>query len=419
MIAPPAAPPRSRRRAGVVFASTIGNMLSVTPTVTAVFGVFLVAIAGEFHWPRAEVGGALGLLSVTNALASPLAGRLADLFGTRRVILWGSGALALAIISLAFAPANSVFFYMQFAAIGAIGAMPSSMVFAKLLAEWFDEGRGFWIGVAGGVGNGVGATVLPILAGLLFVRFGWRAAFAGIGLLVLVLGVPILFAFIRDPARPAASSPGVPDPGENEYEGEAVGAALRSVNFWILALSMPVGAGCLIALFSSLIPLLMDNGLSLSGATTVLVAFALTCTVWEPTVGFLLDRTRRPAILCAFYLAAAGGLLLLINTNALPSLIVAGILLGIGLGAETSALSFLLSRYFGRRSLGTVSGVAFAVLLGVGALALVLLNAVYDHYGSYRIGVEAMLPLLVWNGIAMLLLGRYRFGGAHDAPKLA
>lgn len=400
----------ARRRRGVVFASTVGNMLSVTPTVTAVYGVFLVAIAGEFGWPRAEVGGALAILSLSTAVASPFAGRFADQFGVRRTVLIGALALGLAVIALALAPANPLIFYGQFALIGAIGALSNQMVFAKLIAEWFDEQRGLWIGIAGGIGNGLGATLLPIVAGVLFGLFGWRGAFVGIGLLVLLVNLPILYLLVRDPLVRHGTNEVEPD-----YEGVELRAALANPTFWLLVTAMPVGAGCLIALFSTLVPILTDRGFSLASATLVLIAFALASTAWEPSTGAILDRTSRPRILAPFYWLAAGGLILLITATTLRSLVVSGVLLGLGLGAESSALSFLLSRYFGRRALGAISGWAFGLLLSVSAMATVLLNLVYDHTGSYRLGIEAMVPLLAWNGIVMFLVGRYRYGAAAEA----
>jgi hypothetical protein len=65
--------------------------------------------------------------------------------------------------------------------------------------------------------------------------------------------------------------------------------------------------------------------------------------------------------------------------------------------------------------LGAISGVAFAVLLGAGALALVLLNLTYDLSKSYAPAVLAITPFLVWNSLATVLLGRYRFGAGSDA----
>jgi MFS family permease len=294
---------RSFQGGGVVFASTVGTALGVTPAVIAVFGDFLVPIAAEFQWSRARVSGALALVSVATALASPVAGRVADAIGARRTVLIGSVALAASIISLLWARPVPVLFYAQFAVIGVAGAVAGNMVYAKLISEWFEARRGLWIGVAGGVGNGMGATVLPVLAAILLPLVGWRGSFAAIGTVVLVLGVPIQYFLIQNaPARRTATADG--HGLSAELEGVGANTALRSRDFWLLATSLPVGAGCLVALFTTLVPLLTDRGFSLGTATGVIVACSLTATVWEPTVGFLLDHTTRPRNLAPLYLLA-------------------------------------------------------------------------------------------------------------------
>jgi len=409
--APSPAALKPLRAAGVVVASTVGNGLGVTPTVTAAFGVFLVPIASEFHWPRAAVGGAAAVVSLATAMASPLAGRLGDLWGARRAVLIGSLALGLSVLSLGVAIANPVLFYLQFAVIGAAGALPSSMLYAKLLAEWFETRRGLWMGIAGGVGNGLGATFFPVLAGLILAATSWRGAFIGVALIILVIGLPIQCVLISKSAGRG------PDGGalvvdDTAFEGVSAREAFKTVKFWILATALPIGGGCLTAMFSTIVPLITDRGFSLSLATTVVAVCGLSATVWEPTVGYILDRSRRPRLLAPFYLIAAAGLICLLRGQS-PALLLAGaVMVGIGLGSEFSALSFLLSRYFGRRELGGVSGLAFGVLLGAGALALVLLNLIYDLTKSYDLAVVAIAPFLVWNSLAVVLLGPYRFGGA-------
>jgi MFS family permease len=398
----------------VVVGSTLGNGLGVTPTITAAFGVFLEPIANQFHWPRAGVSGAAAVLSLATALASPLAGRLGDLLGARRTVLIGSLALGLSILSLGVAIPNPVLFYLQFALIGAAGALPSSMLYAKLLAEWFETRRGLWIGIAGGVGNGLGATFIPVLAGVMLAATNWRSAFVGIALIVLAIGLPLQIVLIRKSAGPR---PGGADliVDDAPFEGVSAKEAFKSVKFWMLATALPMGGGCLTAMFATIVPLITDRGFSLTLATTVVAVCGLTCTAWEPTVGYILDRSRQPRILAPFYLVAAAGLVCLLHA-ASPALLFAGaVMVGIGLGAEFSALSYLLSRYFGRRELGAISGVAFAVLLGAGAVALVLLNLAYDLTKSYSLAVLAIMPFLVWNSLATLLLGPYRFGARPGA----
>ena len=407
------APARIDRAANIVIASTVGTALSVTPAVTAVFGVFLVSIAAEFHWPRAEVSGALAAVSVATMLASPLAGWIGDRIGSRRTLLCGTLLLGLTVLSLSLARPNPALFYLQFILIGVAGALPSSMIYAKLIAEWFETRRGLWIGIAGGVGNGLGSTLLPLLAGVLLPLVGWRGAFAVIALLILLASLPVQFLLIRD--APALRGRQETRVAGDSFEGVDLSDALRGRSFWLLVTSLAIGGGSLIGLFSMIVPIVTERGFSIETATGVIALFSLVCTLWEPSVGYLLDRSTRPRVLSVFYWIAAAGLVVLLDAPSMPLLLLSAVMLALGLGAECSALSFLLSRYLGRRALGAISGIAFAVLLGATALTMVLLNVAYDAGIGYRTPVLWMIPLFVWNGAALLFLGPYPFHSATAA----
>ncbi|MCJ2179985.1 MFS transporter [Novosphingobium album (ex Hu et al. 2023)] len=397
-----------RAGGGLVFAGTIGNMLSVTPGIISTFGLFLVPVATEFGWPRSVVSGALAIVLFGNAIGSAPAGRLADRFGSRRVILFGNILLAASIAMLALAPASPLLFYLQFAVVGVIGALASNMVIAKLLADSFDDRRGLFIGIAGGIGNGLGSAILPAFAAILIALHGWREAYLGLALAIFVIGFPVLYAFIKTPRVEMAEQQGI------EAEGPGLGEALRSPVFWLLATSVPLGGGCLQALFATIEPFLADRGMSIGEGTSVLALFALTCAIWEPTVGLLLDRTQTPRLLAPCYATGLAGLLLLLFAKALPLVMLSGVLLGIALGAEFSAVAFLLSRYFGRHALGAISGVIFGLALLVSAVAAVALNVCFDVTGSYFAGLLVIVPLLAWNSLAMIFLPAYFFMSHSD-----
>ena len=389
--------------AGLVVAATIGNMLSVSPVILATFGLFLVPIATEFGWPRSVVSGALAVAMIGSAAGAGPAGRIADRFGTRRTILAGNVLFAVSVALLATAGARPALFLFQFMLVGLAGALASGMVIAKLLADSFDSRRGFLIGIAGGVGNGVGSAILPLLAAVLVAHYGWRGGYLGLSLAVLLLGYPILHALVRTPAVENRGTTGI------AAEGATLSTALKDWKFWFLATSMPLGGGCLQALFATIVPILSERGTSIEVGSSVVATFALTCAVWEPAVGFLLDTTTRPRMVMPCYAAGLAGLLLLLFAKALPLVFLSGVLLGLALGAEFSALAFLLSRYFGRRELGAISGIVFGIALLVAAATAVLLNICFDMTGSYRLGILALLPLLAWNSIAMAVLPDYTF----------
>ena len=79
---------------------------------------------------------------------------------------------------------------MVYALVGITGAIPSSVMFTKVIAGWFDRNRGLFLGIVGGVGNGVGAAVSPLFVQMLLSHYGWRGAYQGIGLAIFLIGFP-------------------------------------------------------------------------------------------------------------------------------------------------------------------------------------------------------------------------------------
>ena len=404
-----AATPRSSRvnptAVGVIFAATFGCFVSVTPTIVASMGVFLKPIAAEFGWPRSEVAGALAAVALGNAVAYPFAGRLADRIGPRRTALLGNLLLGLSILLISQVPAQPVIYYLAFIFAGAFGAMPSTMVFAKLIAEWFDRTRGLWMGFCGGVGNGLGAILFPMIGAMLLTHYGWRMGFVGVGAFALVAGFTVMFLMLRE--SPLRRARDLAEPVI--LEGMTYHDAIRSARFWWIFSIVPLGAGCMTAMFSTIVPLLTDRGMPLDAAIMVIQAFALTTLVVEPGVGWLADKTSSPKIVAPMFLTAAIGLWMLVHAQSEHMLLLAGMLIGVGAGVEYTVLPYLLSRYFGLKEFGAISGIAYAGTLMFGAMAPLFLNAVYDLSGRYDIAIYTIVGILVYSSAAILTFGPYKF----------
>ncbi len=397
--------------AGVIFAATFGCFVSITPTIVTVLGVFLKSITTEFGWLRSEVAGALAVAALGTAIAYPFAGRLADRIGARRTALYGNVALGVSILAVSQVPAQHFIYYLVFLIAGVAGAFPSTMIFAKLIAEWFDRSRGLWMGFCGGVGNAVGCILFPTLSAQLVHGHSWRTGFLGIGTLVLVAGFPILFFLLREsPARRrVVSDAPVVLPGMTFRQ------AMRTPRFWLIFSIVPLGAGCMTAMFSTIPAILTDRGLSLADAVQVTSAFALSTLIIEPGVGWLTDRTASPKIVAPLYLSTVIGLWLLIHGHGHVTLLFAGMLIGIGAGVEYTVLPFLLSRYFGLKEFGAISGIAFAGTLVFGALAPVVLNGVFDLTGKYDLAIYGIAGVLMYSAAAILTFGPYQFKAHQDA----
>ena len=438
----PAGSPLLSRPTGVVAACTVGNAVSVTPMVYTVFGLFLIPLTTEFGWSRAGVSFVLTIIAVASALGYPVIGRMIDRHGARRIILAGNVLFAGSIASVSLIGGNLMHLYIAYALIGVTAAVPSSAMFTKVIASWFDRNRGLFLGIVGGLGNGTGAALSPVLAHLLISAFGWRGAFQGIALTVLLVGFPVLFLLLWDPPQTAKpkrarqippprtlaatdrdrAPNGTVAPGETRNAkpadpidapdpaaGMTLAEARRTGTFWIILVAIALGAGCMTAVFAHVVPMLEDRGLPRAQATTVLATFSMVTAGWQIGVGYLLDRVPRPWIAAPFYLVAICGLVLLESTSNFPLLLLAGLLLGFGLGTEYGVLPYFISRYFGVKHYGAITGTAYAVVVLTQGITPFLMALVFDLTGSYDLAIAAIGFGLLLGAVLILRLKPFTY----------
>ena len=393
----------SRDQIGVAAACLTGNLISPTPIIYGPIGLFLIPIATEFGWPREQVSGVLGPFALVMALAYPFIGRLADHVGPRRMIQFGNLAFGCCVIALGFSQPNPVLFYGLFALIGAVGSLPSSMMYTRVVSGWFDKTRGAILGVTAGLGNGVGATIMPILALVLMSWFGWRGAFIGLGVLVLAVGVPVLALFLKEPPteRATRAAPAAP------LEGLTLPQAARTPIFWLILAAICLCAGCLTAVMAHIVPILTDRHIPVAQSTVVVSTFALVTAVFQIIVGFLLDRAGSPKLVAPLYLAALAGMLLLDLGTTMPVYVLGGALMGVGMGTEYGALPYFISRYFGLRRFGAIAGVMYSAVIVAQGITPYLMDVDFDHHRSYLLSLHVVDGVLIAGATILALLPRY------------
>jgi uncharacterized protein (TIGR00369 family) len=134
------------------------------------------AIAAEFpESSAADLSWIFTAYNVTFAALLVPAGRLADLWGRRRVFLVGLALFGVASVVCAAAPTVGLLVAGRTAqAVAAALLAPSSL--ALLLPAFPPERRGFAVGTWGAMG-GIAAATGPALGGLVVDVLGWRAVF--------------------------------------------------------------------------------------------------------------------------------------------------------------------------------------------------------------------------------------------------
>jgi EmrB/QacA subfamily drug resistance transporter len=165
---------------GVLTAAGAANALIFLDQTSVT--VALPAIQREFDSSTAEVQWIVGgyLLSLASLMAG--SGRLADLFGRRRLFLLGLALFGVSSLACAVAPSELALIAARLLQ-GAGAALTQPLALAHATAIMPPERRGWAIGVLASAGTTC-LMIGPLLGGLLVETAGWRWVF--------VLNVPVV-----------------------------------------------------------------------------------------------------------------------------------------------------------------------------------------------------------------------------------
>ena len=208
---------------GVIFAVMTGLATGIASINLFAIGIFQGPITKEFGWSQTTYSLVILIGTIVTVISSLYIGKLFDRDGVRRWSIICTVLFALALISLYWLTPNPLHFYAVFALVPLIGAGTSSVAYSRVVARWFDRRRGQAFGAAL-AGIGIGGAVLSSFTQFLISEVGWRAAYVGLGALVLCVTLPIILWKLKD----NPSDVGLGPDGEPPQHAASVGGARPS-----------------------------------------------------------------------------------------------------------------------------------------------------------------------------------------------
>jgi MFS family permease len=267
----------------------------VTLGVRIVYPALLPGIMSEFGVGYTGGGVLLSTMWVSYALVQFPGGIAADWVGEQRVILGSVAGSLVAVLAIVFAPTYGVF--VAATVLLGLGAGFYGTSRVTIVTDVFPDHKTTAVSFTQASGN-VGNAVLPVVAGLFAVAFGWRVGF---GYLVPIFLLVIAGVLLYIPTRTSAE-PDVKAGLNRTFLAELRGAVLNR-NVILMTLLLLVLMAYYQGMTGFLPTYLIDvKGLSQPLASAVYGAFFVTAILLQFVSGIVSDRYGQRRTIALFVL---------------------------------------------------------------------------------------------------------------------
>jgi MFS family permease len=359
---------------------------ALVPLNSTMIAVALPTLADEFDITTGSAGVLITVYLVAMLIGQPLAGRLADLVGARRlaiIAVTGFGACSAAAMFATTFPMIVAIRAGQ--AIFASAVSPSVQALLRMVTTTSDRGRAF--GLQGSV-IGVGAGLGPVIGGLLLAGFGWQAIFA-VNVPIVIVVLAVLRRTVLDDSRRSAAL---------RAQADAAGVADSRLMNPVFTAAFSTQSLATLAQYALLLiaPIVLDDrGWGAGQIGLALSALTLGIIVMSPLGGRMGDEwgRRRPVMfglaLALVAIVASAGL----GQDVSSAMLIATLLVfGLGLGFATPSVTTAGMEAAPEDRIGLASGLLSMSRYVGSIVASVLLTVLVTDDGG---GVSAMLRICV------------------------
>jgi predicted MFS family arabinose efflux permease len=348
----------------------------------------------EFGWARGELGLAVGVYMLISAVATFVAGRLADWLSPRALLIGGTiiGGVGIGAMSLVTQPWHA---FVLYGMVFAIGNGVASLVIVGVIVMRIYPGRAGLANALAISGMSVGQLVMIALLASVLVEIGWRSVFVWIGVAHVAL-LPLLLAL---PGRAGSRAPEV-------RASLSLREAARTSRFWLL---LAIYAICGLDDFfvtTHVAAFAQDRGSSALAAGHLLALMGLTGLAGVVAAGFASDRLG-PVWPTAAAFAARIVVFGWIALDQSPASVEVFALVFGATFLVTAPLTVVFVREsFGTRNLGALSGLITMVHQIFGGIGAYAGAVIFDATGNYDAAFVLMLASAVVALALTLMLRR-------------
>ena len=387
----------ANRRFGIYEGWVVIAALTVIMTVASgsrfLFGVVLKPMSEEFGWDRASMTGAVLVAMIVLSAFQPLMGLLVDRVGPKRILVAGCLLLGLSLFPLSRVT-ELWQVYLIYGVLMSIGLAATSPVNATaLVSRWFRQKRGAAMSIATS-GSAFGQLLIVPIATWVLTLSSWQTTYRLLAVALLAGMVPLGLLLVRDnPTETAEEGSAGTKASPVVEHGVTLSRALRSYDFWLLALGFVVCGWTMAFPNVHFIAFADDMHISAVHAADIVAVTAIFSIAGSIMLGMLADRHRRSTVLALTYFLRGAAFLLLVLLPVGNLIYLYAFVLGISWTATTPLTATIAADRFGPKHLGLIFGSMFTFMnlgFGVGSF---LDGVLYEHSGNYHWALVANVAL--------------------------
>lgn len=385
------------------------------------FAVFTEILIEQLGLSRVQLSTAYFIGTVVSGFTLPYLGRVFDRVGARRMVVYSSCATALVLFYLsqsrrlldavpfiertvaAFIIITLGFYLIRASAQGVL-----TMSARNAIGKWFDRRRGIALAISG-VAVSFSFSYAPQGLKWMIGRFGWSGAWIALGVLTLGVMATLGWLFIRDNPEECGmrmDGPSAPGDGGRQNADAVVhrdytrAEALRTWPFWAFNLAFAFWSMFGTAATFHIESIGAANGYSKDEIIGYFVPMAFISVFTNLFCGWASTYTRMKYLLLLMNLAALAGVWGVIRLDTEPGLVFYITGFGVSGGCFAALSGIVWPRFFGRVSLGAISGIGMSSMVIASAIGPLVFSLSEKFSGSYDLAlwISGAFPALLLVG---------------------
>jgi len=333
-------------------------------------------------------------------------GSLMDRHGVRRttvviVLLFGGACVFMSQVR------GVASLFVAFLLLRMLGQGALSLLAVNTVAMWFHKRLGT---VSGLQSLGMAGAMAFLPGGILWLihQYGWRWAYALLGVAVCVVMLPLLAILFRDRPEDVGLHPdgadGPPElaAGSDGRRDLDLADALRTRAYWILLVLTVAWAAIGTGLFFNVVPLFESHGLTEAHVAATYRTLAITAAVMQLVGGLLADRMPLNVLMSVSAAGMTAAVALLLGMHSPAAAHAYGAAFGVSQGIGGAAGAAIWARYYGRAHLGKIRGSIATAGVAGSSLGPFVMGAMFDHFGSYDWSLKVFLAVQIPMVVAVL-----------------